>query len=114
MGILSRLRERKEKKKKVVDGRDIKLVEPDKKSKKKAKYSYKGTDVAGTLAMYIVNLEIIIAAMFDRNDEFVRVYEKFRRENDIEAIINKVADYQVLYEIGSGVVLPWLEKETEI
>ena len=76
----------------------------------KRKIKRKDYDLPATLAMYIVCLEILIASYFKEDDEFLKLYELFRKDYDIERLINEVVPYDKLFVAGYPEVSEWLKK----
>ena len=123
MGILSKLKQRKlhkdesvetkkeiveEEKQEVVD--NVQIKELSKRKKKKRSVSKDDVDIAKSLATYIVAFEVLTAMYFDEDDDFVKVYDKFRKDWKIEDLINKVMKYDSLFRMVYKEVDKWLNQ----
>jgi hypothetical protein len=93
-----------------------------KKEKEKRKYNKKSskvnlvdkeTNIALSLAAYIVNFEALLAAYFNDGDDFTQLYSEFREENKVDDLVGKVVDYDEMYEILGGGGAAWLEMKRE-
>jgi len=127
MGILSRLKQRKvspfmtekseiaekkeeqrvEETKEPVDNKYIKEIG---KKRKRGRKSKEDLDVATSLAAYIVAFEVLTAMYFDENDDFVKLYDQFRKEWKVEEMINKVKKYDSLFRMVYKEVDKWLNQ----
>lgn len=119
MGILSKIRERKAAKKGVekeeqpaqqpaqqpVQQASSPIVPLSKPRKKRTK---KEVDIEKSLAMYIVSLEVLIASYFEENDDFVKLYDRFRTDWKVEDLISNVANYDSLFKMAYREVNKWL------
>ena len=129
MGILSRLKQRrinpfmvdkplageekkeekeeKEESKEPIDNVQIKEVSNKKRGRKSKK---EDIDIAVSLATYIVAFEILTAMYFEEDDDFVKLYDQFRKEWKIEELINKVKKYDILFRAVYKEVDKWLNQ----
>ena len=101
MGVLSKLKDRGK-------------VEKPKESvvaKKKREKEFKDTDIAKSLAMYIISAEILMAELIEENHSFVRIYDKFRQQWKLEDMINSFSSFDALFKAVYKETMRWLENE---